>query len=536
MAEFPVLFKISDVKSFLSANKSVDRNLKFLYAQLSTYKEIYSHNSDADIDAYVKKHKLKFLVYKGTIFGPEIDSIVDLIDYNFSDFHHLSSRYKNFQYQILLLIQFVEKEISDLLFLKTFFDDDFKICFDKDELFKIMDSFGDDDCSALDWIDDENEKILSVINHYSLPLFEKIQSKYNVAGNGHSLYNKIPIYRSAVHQSFLEKLQNVLLPSIEYFINELDFKVTLEMALFNYDLLKEDDSEKFPLFNYDFNYINSFCDSVFRSVEEKTEYISYALLEINTSLSPDDSSAGYFKSFISPFKRKLAHLKTVCQMNHYKEIPPPQNINIDTSCIVDGFKQAIEPLANLHTETPPPLNINIDTSCIVDEIKQAIEPLSNHNSINSISKIIPKRKQDSILIKRYIAIAIEAEGVPMLKQLASEEFSISFWSKKFLDIYFITKLLKEIESKIKNENVHSSSRSLYLLLLDDINSRIPKATESERSKTGVTNKNSPSSSITPQSFPRALGGNLINNPPPSIIPATSSKPVIDIFDGDDSFS
>lgn len=533
MAEFPAHFKISDVKSFLSGNHPVDLNLKFLNYQLNTYNEIYSHNSDDDIAAYIKKHNLKYLVYKGTLLRPKIDSILDLIDFKFSDFHHLSTHYKNFQYQMLLLIQFVEKEISDQVFLNTIFDDDFKICFDKDELFKIMDSFGDDDCSALDWIDDEYKKILSVINHYSFPLFEKIQSKYCVACNGHSLYDKIPIYRSAKHQSFLEKLQNVLLPAIEYFITELDYKVTLEMALFNYDLLKEDDSEKFPLFNYDFNYINSFCDSVFRSVEEKTEYISYALLEINTSLSPDDSSADWFKPYISPFKRKLAHLKTVYQMNHCKETPPTPNISIDTSGIVDGIKQAIEPLANQIKETPPP-NISIDTSCLVDGIKLAIEPLANHNSINSISKIIPKRKQDSILIRRYIAIAIEAEGVPMLKQLASEQFSISFWSKKFLDIYFITKLLKEIESKIKNENVHSSTRNLYLLLLDDINSRIPKATQSERSKTGVTNKNSPS--ITPQSFPRALGGNLINNPPPSITPAVSPKPVIDIFDGDDSFS
>jgi hypothetical protein len=151
-----------------------------------------------------------------------------------------------------------------------------------------------------------------------------------------------------MYQSFLEKLQNILLPAIEYFINELDYKVTLEMALFNYDLLKEDDTEKFPLFNYNFNYINSFCESVFRSVEEKIESISYALLKINMSHSPDSSTFESFKSFISPFKQKLSHLKTVYQINHNKETLLAQNINIDTSCLVDGIKQAIEPLANLN--------------------------------------------------------------------------------------------------------------------------------------------------------------------------------------------
>jgi len=480
MAEFPALFKVGDVKSFLSGNDSVDLNLKFLKSLLNTYKEIYSHNSDADIVAYINKHNIKSLVYKGTIFGPKIDSIVDLIDFNFSEFHHLSSRYKNFQYQMLLLIQYVEKEISDLMFLKTIFDDNFKICFDKDELFIIMRSFGDDNCSALDWIQDEYEKILSVIKHYSVPLFEKIHSKYCVACNGHPLYDKIPIYRSAAHQSFLEKLQNVLLPAVEYFINELDYKVTLEMALFNYDLLKEDDSEKFPLFNFDFNYINSFCESVFSSVEEKTEYISYALLNINTSLSPDDSSADWFKTFISPFKQKLAHLKTVYQINHNKETPPTPNINIDTSCLVDGIKQAIEPLANL-------------------------------NGMKSISKIIPKRKQDTILIKHYIAIALEVEDVPMLKQLATEEFSVSFWCKKFLDIYFVTKLLKVIESKIKSGKINYKNHDLYIKLRDDVKSKIPKATDAERNKTGWKNKKSP-----------ATYDNL-----------TKEK---NIFEGDDSFN
>jgi hypothetical protein len=204
-----------------------------------------------------------------------------------------------------------------------------------------------------------------------------------------------------MYQSFLEKLQNILLPAIEYFINELDYKVTLEMALFNYDLLKEDDTEKFSLFNYNFNYINSFCESVFRSVEEKIESISYALLKINMSHSPDSSTFESFKSFISPFKQKLSHLKTVYQINHNKETLLAQNINIDTSCLVDGIKQAIEPLANL-------------------------------NGMKSINKIIPKRKQDTILIKHHFSIALETEDVHMLKQLSTEEFSVSFWCKNFL--------------------------------------------------------------------------------------------------------
>jgi hypothetical protein len=173
MAEFPSLFKISDVKSFLSANDSIDLNLKYLKLQLNTYNEIYSHNSDDDIDAYIKIYKIKFLVYKGTILRSKINSIVDLIDFNFSDFHHLSTRYKNFQYQILLLIQFVEKEISDLVFLNTVFDDNFKICFDKEGLFKIMDSFGDDNCSALDWIEIEYEKFFPSLTIIPSPSLRK---------------------------------------------------------------------------------------------------------------------------------------------------------------------------------------------------------------------------------------------------------------------------------------------------------------------------------------------------------------------------
>jgi hypothetical protein len=252
------------------------------------------------------------------------------------------------------------------------------------------------------------------------------------------------------------------------------------MALFNYDLLKDDDSEEFPLFNYDFNYINSFCESVFKSVEEKIEYISYALLKINTSYRPDYSTSDNFKSFISPFKQKLAHLKTVYQINHNKETTPAPNINIDASCIVDGIKKAVEPLANI-------------------------------NCMKPICKIIPKRKQDTILIKHYLAIALEAEDVPMLKQLATSEFSVSFWCRKFLDIYFVTKLLKEIESKIKSGKINDKNHDLYIKLSDEVKFKISKAADAERNKTGLKNKKYP-----------ALYDNL--------------KKEQNIFDGDDSFS
>ena len=110
--------------------------------------------------------------------------------------------------------------------------------------------------------------------------------------------------------------------------------------------------------------------------------------------------------------------------------------------------------------------------------------LQNKNSMKSLNKIIPKSKQDVILIKHYFKIALEAEDVPKLKQLATEEFSVDFWCKKFLDIYFVAKLLKNIESKIKSKKINDKNHDLYIKLRDDVKSKIQKATEAERAKTG----------------------------------------------------
>jgi len=484
MADYPSLFKISDIKSFLSGNDSVDLNLKFLRFQLNTYNEIYSHNSDADIVAYINKHNIKSLVYKGTIFGPKIDSIVDLIDFNFSDFHHLSIRYKNFQYQILLLIQYVEKEISDLAFLKTVFDDGFKICFDKDELYKIMVSFGDDDCAALDWIQDEYEKILSVIKHYSVPLFEKIHSKYCVACNGHSLYDKIPIYRSAAHQSFLEKLQNVLLPAIEHFINELDYKVTLEMALFNYDLLKEDDSEKFPDFDFRYDSIQSFSSSVFSKTEDKIEYCLFLLQKYNEVKNLDIYDYRYLDECASRIEDDLKSLKEIYAFKKNKDnIQDSGKQIIKTEDLINGFMSVIEPFTK--TENPMPAKNKI-----------------------------PKRNQFSELINHYFEVALAVCGVPKLEELADRKYSAPSWSKKFDDPVFLVDLLRRIEKKLDSKRIKPVTKEVYIKLKLDVETKMKSVIIREESKTGQTSKHN-------KNFNDGR---------------TMSKEDVDIFDGDEDYS
>jgi hypothetical protein len=56
--------------------------------------------------------------------------------------------------------------------------------------------------------------------------------------------------------------------------------------------------------------------------------------------------------------------------------------------------------------------------------------------------------------------------------------------QKFLDIYFVTKLFKDIEAKIKSEKINDKNHDLYIKLRDDIQYKIPKAIYTERNKTG----------------------------------------------------
>ncbi|MCX6158918.1 MAG: hypothetical protein NTY74_13145 [Ignavibacteriae bacterium] len=359
---------------------------------------------------------------------------------------------------MLLLIRYAEKLLSDYEFTVTVFDDNFKICFDKDELYKIIYSYEDDIYSAFGWVSIEHDKISGIIKHYNFELFEKIQIKYKVSQYVFVKDNKVVINRSTHPQSsfFKERLVTVLLPAIEYFIDELDFKITLNTAFYKYPDQFEDVEDKFPLFKYDFQYANSYCESIFKLIEEKIEYFSHIILSYNLTHKQDSANAEKNKSAILPFEQKLAHLKTVYELNHNKEKPITPNINIDTSGLVKGINHIIE---------------KIDDSTAKSEKKKA-----------------PDTQAFGGLIKEYFEVAQKVFGVPKLEDLASNKYSVPTWSKMFDNKVFLYVLSQRIEKKLNNKRINAITKEIYIKLKLDIDSKIEIATSTDKSKSGQTSR------------------------------------------------
>lgn len=453
MNKFPLFFDINEIKKYSKNLKYLEDKAAFFNYHFSVIEEIFNHESDDDFKKYIEKYNLvERMPLNQVLVGLNTPKITCSL-WIFNRLNYESILYRDLHLELANLhnnLRFMSRQI---LLLNYAFDEKNNFSLSISNINKTIHALVDDE-KIYDWLSELLHNIEQMTYHFSRSHFKLLNKKFKYHKTYHinkRFYVKAGGLSLRKHNIKLY-LKNELIYFLKIKLNDCKLNLALKNAREKYPDNFDDDNDKFPVLDYDYDSIQTYSNEIFKTIEEKATYLlliisSYEKSNIQGDEIPENASLCIFN-----LRKELENYKDLININY--------------------LKNSVRSVPTLE-----------DQLRIIDNLKISTGKNRKRFSLKPKNPIIPKSKEDPILIRHYYDIAKKCEGVPKLKHLETSDFSKSFWSKKLNDIFFLTKIYTLIELKLEDGKINDKTRQLLLKLRNDINSRIPKAQEKERKKT-----------------------------------------------------
>ncbi len=454
MNKFPLFFDINEIKKYSKNLKYLEDKAAFFNYHFSVIEEIFNHESDDDFKKYIEKYNLvERMPLNQVLVGLNTPKITCSL-WIFNRLKYKSISYRDLHLELANLhnnLRFMSRQI---LLLNYAFDAKNNFSLNIHNLDDTIDALVDDD-KIYAWLSELLQKIEQMLIHFSPSHFRLLKKNFKYDRMYH---NNRTIYTVKTEGFSFRKsdirlyLKNELIYFLKLRLNRCRLNLALKNARKKYPDNFDDDNDKYPVLDYDYYSIQTYSNEIFKTIEEKAIYFlflinSYEKSNIRGEEMPEDASLCIYN-----LRKELENYKDLININY--------------------LKNSVRSVPTLE-----------DQLRIIDNLKISTGKNRKRFSLKPKNPIIPKSKEDPILIRHYYDIAKKYEDVPKLKHLETSDFSKSFWSKKLNDIFFLTKIYTLIELKLEDGKINDKTRQLLLKLRNDINSRIPKAQEKERKKT-----------------------------------------------------
>lgn len=452
-------FDINHLTRQVQSMSSVRDIVAYLEKPMALQLEVFKNDTGVDFEEFVEKHFEIHNKLTSAVFW-----FLGSPKKNYTRPKDTDNRVAHLKGHVFKYSTFVETGLLDnLIFpykmLLSLIEDEVNYPFFRQQILDKIDSFNDD-VQTYQWLKHYNDFLENCIFYFNKIHYNLLKEKYNPKklfpkNRKHAFYDYGIIRKTPENLKYY--ISKNLLIFVFHRLKEFKLKERIQNAKAKYPDGFSDLNDKFPDFEFDFDYVTDYCDSVFNLVEDQIEYFNYLIFEYKTEKGENGVLNSKQKKLLIPFEQKLEYLNTVLNLKKNRNENTAGISNNNSGDIITAMNHFIDKIGNVVSNK--------------EEIKQ------------------PVSKGFSQLIKHYFEISEGVHRVPKLEELASKHYSISSWSKLFDNEVFLMALHKRIDKKLKSKRIGSIKKDLFMNLLLDINSKINAKYKNKIGDEGQTNKN-----------------------------------------------
>lgn len=320
MKKHPIYLNYDEVISYIKSLKTVSDQITCCDFLIKVYRESFNNRNDNDVLKYLKKYKIisKFKSMKREV----------LIFNNSFHWFDVDIKFKTPGYVLLhektsYLLSYLSSYKSRLFIYRRTVEDGFELVLTQDLYYYKIDTF-DSDLDLFLYTQKLKSKLYAILFHFDNSFLSKLIQLYNIDSTFKADSNtddKRIIYR--------DYLRDVFIPLVEKDLDVLMMKVAVETVSGHLKNGVSDENLIYYLWDFDYNRIKKFSDSVFLEIENKIKYFAFVVKSFIIKYPVNPPSSRLNSEYIK-ISEELKSLQIHFEMN--------KSLNSNSSPVSSDFK------------------------------------------------------------------------------------------------------------------------------------------------------------------------------------------------------